>query len=338
MKKKNIPYQIAYLLFILFFMAGALFYRQSFLAILLILVCVLPIISIYLTIALSSKIDFRTKVDTPSVNVGNKAGITVTIDNPTIIPFLNCEISFTLQNLFYPNNHTHQLNLSAPAKKTHEIVFPIETCHCGICEIDFTKIEITDFLHLYTVDRQLRIVHQIPVLPDEKKQKYPLFTNLWENDNGDDDEYLQSTGQQSYDIKELREFRPGDRQNLIHWKMSSKTDDLLVKELEKSADHILLIMPEFEKSKLDDTMTTLWSYIKFLLYNKEVFKICLYNDTSKELSFRLITNEDEGYECLLAAMFMPSYISADTAAHYYNEMYGDEQCVIVIVGESIKER
>lgn len=335
MKKKNIPYQITYLLFILFFTAGAVFYRQSFLAILLILLCILPIISIYATIILSKHITFVTKPKTGSITVGNNIVIGATINNPTIIPFLNCEVNFTLQNLFYENNLVHSLSLSAPAKKNQKIDIPILTRYSGMSEIAFKTMEITDFLHLYTITINLNLIHQIPVMPELKKIEYPLFNNLSEED--DEEDFINNIGQQSYDIKELREFRPGDRQNLIHWKMSSKTDDILVKEMEHMATRILVIIPEYDRLKLEMTMSTLWSYINFLIDHKEIFKIGIFNHVNKEFNFRIITNKDEGLECLLACMFMPSYVSTALALRTFKEIFGDDKQVITLVGDTIKE-
>lgn len=335
MKKKNLKFQITYILFILFFMAGALFYRQSFLAILLILVCILPIISIYLTITLGKNITFNTETRTDSVTAGNNITILATIKNPYIIPFLNCEISFKLENLFYENDIKHTLAISAPAKKAHQISIPVLTRKSGICEIHFSSLEITDYLHLYTITIPLNNFHQIPVLPEKIIKDYPLFPALFDTD--DEDEFLDNVGIQSYDIKELRSFRPGDRQNHIHWKMSSKTDDLLVKEMERSAARILLLLPEYDRSKLESTMTTLWSYMDFLVDNKEIFKVCLFNHKTKEFNFLLITNKDEALECLLSSMFMPAYVSGDLALKNFKEVFGEEKILITINGESIKE-
>ena len=42
---------------------------------------------------------------------------------------------------------------------------------------------------------------------------------------------------------ELREYRPGDAGNSIHWKLSSKTDELIVREaLERENDRIFLVL------------------------------------------------------------------------------------------------
>lgn len=317
-------------------MAGAIFYRQSFLAILLILLCVLPIISIYLTYTMGKKLSFEVATKTDSVTVGNDIILSVTITNPFILPFLNCIASFKLNNLFYSNNLEHSLALSAPARKSHRISLPVITKYSGMCEIQFNNLEITDYLHLYTINIPLNDFHQIPVLPQKKEKDYPLFPALFEND--DEEEFMDNAGIQSYDVKELREFRPGDRQNQIHWKMSSKNDDILVKEMEKTASRILVLLPEFDKSKLEATMSTFWSYLNFLTDNREIFKVCLYNYLTKEYTFHLVTNKDEALDCLLASMFMPSYVSGDLALSNFKEVYGEDKTVISIIEERITEK
>lgn len=335
MKKKNLKYQITYILFILFFLTGAIFYRQSFLAVLLILLCVLPIISIYLLVALGKNITFKTVTKTDSVTAGNNIVILATIKNPYILPFLNCEVFFELQNLFFENDIAHELAISAPARKTHQIAIPILTKSPGMCEINFKNIEITDYLHLYTISLPLSQIHQIPVMPEKKETEYPLFPALFDTD--DEDEFTDIVGVQSYDIKELREFRSGDRQNSIHWKMSSKSDDILVKEMEKTASRILLLLPEFDKSKIDATMSTLWSYLNFLVEHQEIFKVCLFNYKTKEYSFNLVTTKDEALDCLLASMFMPTYPSGDYALKNFKDVFGEDKPVISIIGENINE-
>ena len=336
MQKSNIIYRINYILLTLLFLLGALFFRQPFVAILLILMLILPIISIYLTHVLANKMSTSFTLKTASVNVNNNIVIRFGIKNQTIFPFLNCEIVFYAKNLFYDNDTRHILSLSARPRKTNSCDITFPTSHVGMCEISFTEFCVTDPLHLYTVVKKCSQSMQIPVMPKEVIKEFPLFPSAFPDN--EDDEYVNAFGQPSRNIKEVRDYRPGDRLVNIHWKMTAKKDSLLVKEFEQSAPRSMLLLPEFSEGKLDDTLSTLYSYMKYLIKNNEIFKVCLYNSTVKDFELKTVSNLDEAYDTLLSAFFYPKYKATEMALYAFKNLYGSDTPALRIHGEEIAEK
>ena len=333
MQKNNIKYQITYILTIIFFMIASIFYRQTFCVIMLAILFVLPVLSIWLTKILSKKISILYACKTPSVVVNNNIILEITLDNPTLFSFLNCELSFKYLNLYYPNDAVHTLSLSAPIKKKNTCVFTLNTSFSGISEISFFNFRITDPLHLYTYTFNDIRTFNISVIPKLENKTYSIFAESFLDTENDD--IAVTKGSLNQELKEIREYRPGDRLQNIHWKLSSKQDDLLVKEMQESASRTLCILPELNKNYLEGTLTTLWSYMNSLIRSHQIFKICIIDSYSSTISHLLITNVDEAMDALLKIFYMPSYETDDLGLSIFKKTYGDNNNVIQIIDKDL---
>lgn len=333
---RNLIYRITYGLFIVFFLLGAVFYRQSFLAILTILLCILPILSIFLLLSSKDKISPVFKSHAKQVTVTNTIPVSIGLNNQSYFPFLNCSMDFTITNGFYSNDNKHNLSISALPRKINSCVLSIETGHSGMMFFQLNLLTITDPLHLYTIKIPANISFSIPVFPKKQEKDFPLFLNSF-LDN-EDDEYLSYMGQPSRDLKEIREYRPGDKLTNIHWKMTAKKDEILVKEFEQTASRSMVLLTELSTSKLDDSLSTLYSYMLFLLKNNEIFRVCMYNHNTKECDLKNITNAEEAVNALLATFYLPSYEREGCALEAFNSIYGDDKGVLLISGNEITEK
>ena len=50
---------------------------------------------------------------------------------------------------------------------------------------------------------------------------------------------------------ELREYAPGDDIRAIHWKLTSKTDDLVIRQASDPSHHTLLLLPDYGLDQLN---------------------------------------------------------------------------------------
>ena len=333
MQKQNLKYQITYILIILFFVIGSIFYRQPFCVIMVVLLFVLPFISIWITKILAPKITVSFVSKTASIVVNNDIIMEVSLKNPTWFSFLNCELSFKYSNLYYPLDSLHNLSLSAPLKKNNTCVFKLNTRYSGICEITYFNFRITDPLHLYTRCFNDAKTFYIPVLPKLNSKTYPVFPESFLDTENDD--IAVSKGSLNQELKEIREYRPGDRLQNIHWKLSSKMDDLLVKEMQESASRTLCLLPELSSEDIENTLSTVWSYMNYLISANLFFGICITNYNSSEIEYCMISNLDEAYDALLKIYYMPLYNNNNFGVELFKKIYGADNPVIQILGNNI---
>lgn len=336
MQKRNIIYWITYFIFILFFVLGALFYRQAFLAVLILLFLIMPIISIALLKIWGSKIQIDIAGHTAYVTAGNKIFLDIEVTNRSIFPFLNCELFFNYENLFYPDKMNNIISLPAESRKTKRFVLSFDTSYAGMAEFHFNSMTVTDFLHLYTIRLYADKTVSIPVypvqMPFDEKFVVP------ESYAGAEDETIVMYGFPSQDIKEIREYLPGDSLKNIHWKMSAKSDELVVKELEQASSRTLLLLPELTKDNLQDTISTLYSFSKSLIGKREVFKIVLFNALTSEFTEYRIESLENLEDSFLALFYLKPYEMKRFALESFKGLFGDEINVIHILGKEVQIR
>ena len=144
-------------------------------------------------------------------------------------------------------------NLKFKEKKLFEIHFPISSSNrvfeieyipklCGIVELSCTKAMAYDVLGLVDLSIKMPETKSITVYP--KKVAIQLEKR---NDAGsirDGDQYEKNKkGMDMSDIYDMREYIPGDNIRRVHWKLSSKLDNMVIREGSDTSyyDTILLL-------------------------------------------------------------------------------------------------
>ena len=101
--------------------------------------------------------------------------------------------------------------------------FPINTAHCGITTIELSRLWATGLLGLWAIPLTASRRASTLVLPPPSKPpnavSLPRTTRLRPKPGGGFSE--------EHDI---RPYREGDKLNSVHWKLSAKFDDLIVRE------------------------------------------------------------------------------------------------------------
>lgn len=316
MTRKNTPYIVSYILLVLFFFLGTSFYRQSFLAILLVLELLLPVISIGLCYLNVRNLEINTKATAGIIESGHKIPIEVSIKNPSWLPFLNIEIAFEYYNLFYKEEPVyHFISLSAQPRKTTSYTLPFETCFSGMFSISISKVIVTDFLHLKSFTLPYSQTINIPIMP--KVIDIQVLTLPQSNEAAEDGDVMNKFGVVSTEFQGVREYIPGDRLQNIHWKMSAKSDDLLVKNPQPVAERLLTLLPELERSSLEDTLQTFYSLGRALIREQETFMVGIFTYSDKTFQFHMVKNVDELQEVLFQMYYASVYKGATLAKTYY---------------------
>lgn len=334
MQKKNIPYIINYSLILIFFLISGIFFRQSFIALFIILLIILPIISIFLLVRNGYKIKVNIFAKTQSVSLGNQIIINVDFYNPLLIPFLNNNLYFKYNNLYYPNEMENVVSLPAIPKSKSSIQIPFDISHLGINEFMFDYLVITDYLHLFSIKVPVKSYIQVSVLPENEHVNYhfsiPPFSD------SDEEEQVVNYGQMTHDLKETREYQPGDSIKNIHWKLTAKNDDLTVKVFEQSAERTLILLPELSADTIDNTIVTVYNFSLFLLKQKEFFKIAVFDAASKEFTLLTIETTDDLDKAIYSLYHCKLYEMKRYAINSYHDINGSDKSAIHIIDKSIE--
>ncbi len=106
----------------------------------------------------------------------------------------------------------------------YELGEPLQTRHCGIRKLRIWRLWVYDYLGLFR--RKIRglpdctlAVEPRPIPPEQPPRLRQSLTGRFRPKNGGFSEH-----------HEMRPYQPGDSLRLIHWKLSAKTDSLLLRQ------------------------------------------------------------------------------------------------------------
>lgn len=202
--------RIGYLLIILgsFVFYGA--YQKWFSWIVLLTVLLLPLFSLLLSLwpMFTAKLKFRIKDCVPQTR---NEELRVEIRCPVPAPPVKYKIRVTKPN-------TGESWFLQPGDR-------LPTEHCGALIIQPYHAKVYDYLGLFRMNLRNPSGQVLRVMPPPLEIPIPhvltrYFSRAWRPKHGGG--YAEN--------HEIRPYRPGDSLNLVHWKLSAKTDDLLLRE------------------------------------------------------------------------------------------------------------
>ena len=115
----------------------------------------------------------------------------------------------------------------------------------GKYEFELRKIRIYDWSGLFHVNKKVRSIHYVEVNPAHYAVCMNVSNQL-RNFMGEGDEHdSMQAGSDVSEIFDVREYQEGDRLQSVHWKLSARTDSLMVKinSLPKTCNIALIVNP-----------------------------------------------------------------------------------------------
>lgn len=185
--------------------------------------------------------------------------------------------------IFLTANHTGQT-----------IVQDISSKYCGVINCQISEIRIYDAIGLFSYRKKSVSNCHIEILPTVYpiKEVNTLIQNKVENNKFS--HYIK--GNDPSEILDIRDYRNGDSLTKIHWKLSQKSDKLMVKELGDPVANDVLILFDInaDNSKQSDgLMDTIYSISNLLMENQINFKIQWYDNEDKQMIKANINQKDD---------------------------------------------
>ncbi|MDE7288169.1 MAG: DUF58 domain-containing protein [Oscillospiraceae bacterium] len=181
---------------------------------------------------------------------GKAALIRIIFHNRSILPIAACKISVKYRSVYMSDipskrsDEKYTITIPVKQRTVETVSLSLTPDHCGVVEFYIKNIKITDFLCFSFLFRKIGFADKIIVLPNA----FPMNGSL-ENGivNGSESNIFSTVkaGDDPSEIFQLREYRDGDRHNRIHWKLSSRSESFIVKELSQPVNSKILILCDF---------------------------------------------------------------------------------------------
>lgn len=254
------------ILYALALAAGALFYifYTGYLSLYLaVLLLALPFLSLAVSLPGMLGCTARTEAERGRLRRGEKAVFSVRLTARGRMPAARVTVKWRLENQLTGERQTGRERLAGHS--AGRVLRREEACpHCGCVRFQVTGLWVCDLLGLFSLRRPLPAAAQVLVLPTLLPPE-PVRELAGRRQEGVQMRPRPGGGPgEDYD---LRPYRPGDPLRSVHWKLSSKLEDLVVREtLEPRHAVILLTLDRFgTPEELDAVLARLEAVSRSLL-------------------------------------------------------------------------
>mgnify|MGYP004711344319 CR=1 FL=1 len=196
--------------------------------------------------------------------VGSPLVLHMTLDRPALFRG-RVELVFTVRNLLTGAHTTYPVSLAPASARPAEFNLELDSSICGARVITLDSARLVDEMGFTSLSLE-NIAYR------ETFAVYPRVVDIQVDPRQSASAGLEGTsydphrsGQDPSEVFDLRPYRKGDAVKSIHWKLSTRFDDVLVREASRPQDHAIAILfgvfaSDFERSDRSDALSATLSF------------------------------------------------------------------------------
>ena len=276
-------------------------YLWDFALVLLIVIAAVPVLMFITTLItkLLIKVELVPVHNTASKHENFPLQLRISNKSPFPVGKANAHIEY--YNVF--NNAINSFDRQMPIQPLNDqsAMFQLSSRYCGIVNVSCAYITITDPLRIFRFRVGKHKSTSVAVLPegqaiggevsyvDRAAEESEVFSEF-------------KPGDDPSEVFDLRGYHPGDKLNRIHWKLSSKRSEFIVKDYSLPVDipcTLFLNLKNYEPENsrftlaiFDTLIESLVSLSQFMLENERIHTIAYYNAKKEKFVERSITDSD----------------------------------------------
>lgn len=310
--------QITYLVLLAGIILFYILFVDSMSLLILIITVVFPVLQFVILMIVSRNISATLSTESQTVYRNTENKIIIRIKNHSVLPVSCAVVSLQITNSL--TNETQSLTTMIPVSSDNEqsIKFSVSYAHCGKISVNLDNIKVYDYIKLFSKKISFGLSQEITVLPSLAGINPEVQTTL--STMTDSDEFSKiKPGDDCSEIFNIREYIYGDKINRIHWNLTTKLDELMIKEYSLPVSCHIIIIFEFctdnnsdEKfSKNDAAIEAAMSLSYYMVSNGISHKIAWYDSVTKLFNTVKISTETD------FSVFLGSIFSSGTYDDYY---------------------
>jgi uncharacterized protein (DUF58 family) len=304
-----------YILVVAIAIVWLLFLHNTVAVIIAAFVLILPVLPLLFNRYAMKMLSFELDERSDATDLGYDRPVYVTIKNPTLMPVIALDFVLTTENNFYKNKKEYHYSLPVyPRQTRHEILTEPVFDACGAYKICVEKISAWDFMHLYSAVKKVGAEKNVSILP-KKYEGISLRAERFINENIDTNE-SNKKGSDYPEVRDVREYIPGDSLKNIHWKLSAKKENLMVKEhISLASDTIVVVLELTEDGNFltERIMRTAYTVLQPWVKSGEVITLWWWSEAENDMHQMNINGMDELDNAFLTLMNEQTYKSPDKA-------------------------
>lgn len=297
-------YKVLHFMLLMLLLVAYIFLDNNYIPVLLLTYLIVLCIDVIVFMCIRKKLTFNANVKEYMLIRNDRLRLRVDVHNKAILPFINCVMNVKYRYENEKKFHKSKFKLYVRPKERKDIYVELECKHCGHIEIQIERIIVEDYISFMARKIKDFPVHKTMIAPRPiiAKDEDVVTSNV---EFIDSDEYsTKKPGNDPMEIFGIREYRQGDRINRIHWKLTSKMQEYIVKEYSlpiKTTDIILIEQSDNSQEMLDAIYEAAMS-ISLLLQDLEVIhRVGYFDEEENDLIIERIEDESDFIEVISKA-------------------------------------
>lgn len=280
------------ILFLILIIASIFFrilYVWDFSIVLLVISCVIPVFLFVWITYLKHTLKINFSVSEKTAEKGQSFTVTLNVENKSIFPVPKAEALIEYQNTINGDINTVELYFPIQSRNSQKIDFQLTSKFCGKIKIRTDFVMIYDPIRLFKAKTARNIQTEITIMPSYQEINGYILDSCYIDDESNKFSQTKS-GDDPSEVFDFHEYRTGDKPSRIHWKLSSKKDEFIVRDLSMPINEKTVLFPDircYENSEytlpvFDTIMESIMSLSVFLLENEHPHYIIRYDSKSKK--------------------------------------------------------
>lgn len=253
MRKKMIQSFFLWLLSLLAVLVVAIFTDTAWAMAGVLLIALTPVVSWAVNFLLWKQIEAEIFI-APTTEKNQKITGTIRFENGASVSTGRAFCNLAVENRLTGETEHTLLAVTIPAKGSCETEFALESRYCGYVRVHVAELMLTDWFGFLPLKCSVEAEGKVSVLPETFAPHVSMNVSYARADEAENWSQLYK-GQDYTEIFSLRDYADGDSLKQIHWKLSSKRNQLIVKEASLPTTKSMLLL--WDKNTVNDGPETI---------------------------------------------------------------------------------
>lgn len=318
---------LIYLVFVSFMAYESIIYKDVVVSLLFVSSVILPVISLIILSIERSKIKITMNVPVPVAEKGDQIQMQVNIKRGLPLPVGQIDLQTRCISGFTNQQKEEQLVVDHNGSVNNKIIYDIYGYHCGKVKIAIDSVRMKDIFGIFSLNKKINLTKEITFLPKIYETMVEVSEGVRHFAGETEEDEPEAAGSDHSQIYQIRPYRPGDRLQTIHWKLTARNGELFVRE---AGEPICLAVGIFmdlyaafedEMNNTEALIEAALSVSNALLEQNCRHFICWYDLVSKKLCKRRIGKIEDIYELMSYLMSVSCYEAFVDLKEMYREAF-----------------
>jgi hypothetical protein len=293
--------------------------------VLLYTVLMLPLVSLIYSIVILVRFKYGQELDKKFVAKGDKVNFIFSINNEDFFIYPYMAVSFYGAKTIFENQFQVR-KFSLLPFSSRNYAFELQCNYRGSYEIGINSIEIEDFFGLFKFRYNIFEPKNVTVYPRiVRLENFRLKTDFMSEAHS----LLSSTDEDMTTVSDIRKYEYGDGLKRVHWKLTAKTGEIMVKKFQSTSQTNVLMLLDLQRNPysfaenivLEDSVIESVVAVLYYCLNKWIpVNLVFYNEKLYSIHAKNHLMFNEIFELLAKVRFNESVPVKDLLEIYTNNI------------------